>query len=356
MFSNLNIICLALFFSAQALGIPLQATFPIGWEGKTIGFQTNDPQVEYMRPESWELQRDKTLVQETGTDALLYTVFRPSYATALPYVTQEKAKGSAKIFLPLPSVLQKAELFIDDLIGKVEVEQVPHPTLNQSPYLYFKIRMNPAQFATAKRLAQSGAGIVLTGSVLYSYETVEGSNETAASLVGSFDQKSLNARPDQERYGLEWLIDIFGASDLYLEGSLDGRYSLGLTSLTLTDSVIQMRLDPNRTHFSRQGNRVILRNLGENARGRISLHIRELDVNVALDVRYAISGNIDLLNATVTLDSIELLDLVSSDTSAQPFVIRALNNYIKSSAVKQRLSRDLSAELQDRILSGDLFF
>lgn len=356
MFFNLKRFGLGLIFSAQALAVPLQATSPIGWQGKTIGFQTNDPQVEYIRPEAWELMRDKTLVQESGSEAVLYTVFRPSYATALPYVTQEKAKGSSKIFLPLPSVLQNAELFIDDLIGEVMVEQVPNPTLSQSPYLYYKIRMSPAQFATVKRLASSGAGIVLTGSVRYTYETVDGSNETGVSIVGIFDQKSLSSRPDQGRYGLEWIIDLFGSSDLYLEGSLDGRYSLGLMAVTLTDSLLQMRLDPDRTDFTRQGNRVLVRHLGENARGHISLYIQELDTEVSLEVRYALSGSIDLLNASVTLDTIELVDVSSNDLSAQPFMLKALNNYLKSSHVKQRISSDLSAELQDRILSGDLFF
>jgi hypothetical protein len=185
---------------------------------------------------------------------------------------------------------------------------------------------------------------------------MEGSNETAASLVGTFDQKSLTPRPDQGRYGLEWIIDLLGSSDLFLKGILDGRYSLGLTSVTLTNSLLQMRLDPERTDFSRQGNRVIVRHLGENARGRIVLYIRELDTEVALNVRYAISGSIDLLNASVALDTIELVDLTSSDLSAQPFIIKALNNYMKTSQIKQRISRDLSAELQDRILSGDLFF
>jgi hypothetical protein len=216
--------------------------------------------------------------------------------------------------------------------------------------------MSPAQFATVRRLASSGAGIVLTGSVRYTYETVEGSNETGASIVGIFDQKSLSSRPDQGRYGLEWIIDLFGSSDLYLEGSLDGRYSLGLMAVTLTDSLLQMRLDPDRTDFTRQGNRVLIRHLGENAQGRISLYIQELDTEVVLAVRYAISGSIDLLNASVTLDTIELVDISSNDLSAQPFVLKALNNYMKSSYVKQRISSDLSAELQDRILSGDLFF
>src|SRR5690349_3552735 len=124
---NLKGMVLGVLLSTPALAANLQASWPISWEGKTIGFATNDPQVEYMRPENWELLRDKTMVQESGSEVLLYTVFKPSYQVAVPYITQQKSQGSSKIFLPLPSVLESAELYLNDLLGQVLIEQLPNP-------------------------------------------------------------------------------------------------------------------------------------------------------------------------------------------------------------------------------------
>ncbi|MDQ3234101.1 MAG: hypothetical protein M3Q07_20020, partial [Pseudobdellovibrionaceae bacterium] len=221
--------------------------------------------------------------------------------------------------------------------------------------LYFKIRMNAAQFATVQKLAHSGSGIVLTGSVAYAYETSDGPNQTSASLVGVFDDESLRPRPNQGRYGLEWIVDLFANYELHLEGSLDGRYSLGALAVNFEQSMVQMKLDTSRTDFNKQDQKVLMQHQGENAKGRIQLYIRELQTAVALDVRYAISGSIDLLDARVTINSIELTDVSTPDVTAQPFIIKALNNHLKSPKVKQRLSQDLSHGLQDRILSGDLF-
>lgn len=341
-----------LFMASTAKASDLAAKNEIYWAGQVIGYNTQDPNVEFIRPANWEILKQKTFIEKKSENLHeLNMVFKPSYKESVEYMLQKKKAFPNKIFLPLPSRMENSELFMNEFLGNLGLQLVPTP-INQSPFLYFKVIMSNDQLATLKKLAKTG--LVFAGVTEYSYQFEDEIRSSSASINGFLDESELSlSRP--ESYGLEWLIQLFDGYDAVLENAVDGNYSLGFLSLTIADSILTLRIDSQSTQFVKVGNSVTISPKQTNTTGSIFLRIAEFDSEINLGLAFSLTGTLDLATAAVKISQLQIDRIEGQADEGNDFVLNAINKHLSSPTTLKQISTAIEEDLRSRILGGNLF-
>ena len=204
--------------------------------GSVVGFNTNDPGVYFLIPGSYlKADRQSPPAAYLTTAGLapdgrplydLRVVFTPSYAHAAANVTSLRTSNPNALFFPLPMFIEEVKLFLPAALGSVVAQMTPDDGLSTPYALYYRLRLTEAQVTTFRALARSG--LVLQGYVGTSYVVPGGTQFSSVPITLLLPESTFTStlppftpRPEQ------WFKDLLEQTQLYMEGTLDGRYSLG---------------------------------------------------------------------------------------------------------------------------------
>ncbi len=322
------------------------------WEGKTIGYTTDDPRVEFIRPSRWELAADKSFLEQKDEDFFLNLILQPNYDDSVAYINSQEDSSERKTFLPLAMQIGEAELFLDNIMGEVKSSVVPNP-INQSSYIYYKLEMNKDQLELLNKLA--AGGLALSGSVSYRYQTIDSIETSTAAITIELSQQHLSTRTKPSSFGLEWLVSLFEQYELRIERELDSRVSLGALSVHIEQSILEMEILTEKTIFSRDGLFARLLPEGRNAKGRLIFYVPEIDQWLKFDLGFIVLAKIDLRSIKVSIDHLEAVSIDGPTGRSNEFMTAMINKYLEIPLTKRKLNRAITTRLQRRILSGDLF-
>jgi hypothetical protein len=157
-----NMILWAMVFThkIQAEPIKVRPTAPIYNDTTLIGFSSTDQVVEFKVPDSWVLKKDgviKRSLNEDNHEIILQV--EPSYSKSEDREQDLLKQGIFKVMLPIPVLLNSAELYVNDIIGDLKAEFVPYPG-NSNTGFYFRLALNNEQLDTLFKLSLSGLSLL----------------------------------------------------------------------------------------------------------------------------------------------------------------------------------------------------
>jgi hypothetical protein len=333
-------------------------------DGSVGGFRSNEPGLYFLVASGWTSEEQNGLpaadlvAASDGTpDAFdLRLTLRPDYSKNTTLVAEQRGANPKALFFPLPSAVQEVTLFLPDALGSVQAQLTPDSGISTSVAMYYRLRFDAAQLEALRILAHGG--VTLQGAVTYAYATASGTEETTAPLTVRIPEAALahvsTATPSRD--ATQWLSDLLTSTELYLPGSLDGRYALGAgISITMRDSLVRGHVLPGSYSLENPAPRIVLTpSAPVNFRGSIRVFAPELNFTLSVTYDASLAMTLDLETMRVQIDAFELKNVSIAGVNS-PFYAQLLRTLVKERSFAVKVSNALSSELQRRILSQTLF-
>jgi hypothetical protein len=329
-------------------------------DGTLIGYESSDHDTYFLIPNTWTLARDcqgpmASLVESMERPGYydLRLVLEPSYDRARSTVAKLIKNSPNALFFPLSSRMIEAKLFLPPILGSITAQLVPDHQYPSTLAVYYRLLLSIEQVEVIRHLARGNA--TLQGTMTYAYATMDGEQETTAPLTVQLDANIFGRKTDEDR-SVSWLSDMLGLSELYVPRVLDGNYDLGgFVNFTLQNSIVTGSF----IHGSQQLVRTLdlvknVTNGSPNFRGMVTLYIEELDLPIDITYEAHLLMTLDLKSVRVNLQKFDMTSVaVNGQTSV--FYAGLMKQLLSDQRIIESLSRELTAELQRRILSNSLF-
>ncbi|MFP2960033.1 hypothetical protein ACLEPN_19945 [Myxococcus sp. 1LA] len=356
-----------LLLSTSALAQAVVPTSPIyDAIGKTVGFNTNEPGTYFLIPGAY-LKADRQsppaaylTTAGLGPDGRplydLRVVFTPSYAHAAGAVVSVRAADPQALFFPLPMFVDRVRLFLPPALGSVVAQMTPDDGMSTPYALYYRLRLTEAQVSVFRQLARSG--LVLQGTVGTQYAVPGGQQYSSVPITLLLPESTFGStlpaytpRPEQ------WLKDLMEDTQLYLEGTLDGRYVLGgFVYVTFQNSLIQgsMRTGAFDVVSQGVGKLAVVATAVPNMDGQVHVYIPELGLPITMNYQAVFEATLDLYMMEVEMTRFDIT-AVQVNGASSPFYTQLLANLMQQPGIREELAAALTRELQERILAQTLF-
>ncbi|PTL75655.1 hypothetical protein DAT35_53515 [Vitiosangium sp. GDMCC 1.1324] len=357
-------VLLAMGASAQAR---LEATTPLHDAlGKVVGFNTNEPGTYFLIPGAY-LKADRDTPPPAyltsaglGPDGKplydLRVVFAPNYAHAAATVVGLRTANPNALFFPLPMFIDEVRLFLPAALGSVVAQMTPDDGLSTPYALYYRLRLTEAQVAIFRTLSRSG--LTLQGIVGTNYALPGGTQYSSVPITLLLPESTFTSTlPPYTPQPEQWLKDLLEQTQLYVEGPLDGRYSLGGGFyVTFRDSVVQGSLRSGAFNVVPVGPGVlgVVAKTTPNMDGTVRVYVQELGLPIVMTYQATFEAQLDLFMMEITLTRFDINGVQVNGTTS-PFYTRLLADLMQQPGVKAELAAALTTELQNRILAHTLF-
>ncbi|WP_164011925.1 hypothetical protein [Pyxidicoccus trucidator] len=335
-------------------------------DGKIVGFNTNEPSTYFLLPSAYLKAERQTppaaylSAAGLGPDGRpqydLRVVFTPSYAHAAANVVGIRTEDPHALFFPLPMFIDQVRVFLPSALGSVAAQLTPDGGISTPFALYFRLRLTEAQVGIFRQLARGG--LVLQGFVGTIYQVPDGYQYSSVPLTLLLPESTFTStlppvtvRPEQ------WMKDLLEQTELFVEGPLDGQYSLGGgIFVTFQNSVVQGKLRTGTFDVLSQGAGVLaaVATASPNLDGEVQVFIPELGLPIVMKYQAVFEAKLDLFMMEIELTRFDISAVQVNGTSS-PFHTQLLANLIQQPDVRAELAAALSRELQERILAQTLF-
>lgn len=326
-------------------------------DGRIVVLYTDEPHLYYVMPERWQVHKNRVYLErgQYESDYDLIFILAPDYSWSLPYVRSILAMDPAAIFLPLPKHFSRAELFVPTDLGSIRSALTPLNPFNISELLYFRLGLREDQLHLLQKLTENNN--FLTGFVTYEFPFDHSSFETFSDIVLKIHRSQLELNPRPLIFDYEWILHLVDTHQLYLENAVDGRFSLGgLIWVAIENSLIEGYLAVDKSKSSMQNGRLVLTaNEGWNFYGRITLDIAQIVRGISIDFQSKVNLEFDLASLSVFVTNFELESISIADQQLSTTYVQAFKKYLNQKSVLDRVSKELSRELEKRILEQNLF-
>ncbi|MCX4028273.1 hypothetical protein H0A36_06255 [Endozoicomonas sp. SM1973] len=326
--------------------------------GEVFGFLTTDPKVIYVVPREWNIHNRKVFLEKipNTSDYELYFILGPDFRKSAAKIAEIQARNPTIVFLPLPKQYSQAVLNIPDEVGTIQTSLTPDSVFNQSPLLYYKLRITKKQLSLFKVLTQNNAFI--TGLIEYKFPSRSEVFEAIASIKVDFRSSDLDIRDRNEDYHTEWMKYQLFNRHIRLDGVLDKKFYLGSgISVDITDSIFKGYMLEDKTVVKVSNRKVYLlsRNNIHNFKGEVFFRIPLLNSNVTAAMDISMDLYLDLNTLSIYVTKLYPNNIKFKDTNVGSFYIKLLRKFLQQKSVLDDLSKALTKEFQYRLLNQNLF-
>jgi hypothetical protein len=328
--------------------------------GELVGYESSDPDTYFVVPNAWLLARDSQGPMASLVESLespgsydLRLVLAPSYDLASSTVANLIKMNPNALFFPLPSRMIEANLFLPPALGSITASLVPDKQFPSAVAVYYRLHLSGEQVEIIRSLARGN--VTFQGTMTYAFATSDGEQNTSAPLTVQLEPGVLVRKTGDDR-SVSCVTDMLALSELYVPRVLDGSYDLGgFIDFTLSRSVVTGSFIPGSQQLVRARDLVKnVANRSPNFRGKVTFYVEELDLPIEIAYEANLSMTLDLKTVRVDLQKFEISSVVvNGDTST--FYATLMGQLLSNQKVVGTLSRELTAELQRRILSNSLF-
>ncbi len=319
--------------------------------GNTYGFETKDPDLYFLIPNEWRNDPVNTYIKKEDDKYFFYFIANPNYSPSLDKYVKNVGYEVGQTLLPMPYTTSSSEIYLYSDVGNLEFSVTrDENNFSAGESIYFKISMNQTQYEVFKQLANGG--LALTGNLIYEYEGEFGPSQSAIPITVIADSSQFNQSPEQ--YELAWLKHVTKTTRLYLEGVIDGFYSLGIFGVNVENSLLECKFIDERYSLTRDTSSIILQSTNPDGDIDCSLtfYIPELAFNKHFSLRFEIDVKINL-----GLLSVEVLRLDPVEGSANDdFYFQIVELILDDPERMNDLSDELTESLRERILNHNLYF
>ncbi len=360
-FASAFVICILITLAAPCLAAQVVVTPTVRLynpDRSVAGFGSNEPGLYFLIASKWTLAKLPNAVTLLDLGAGQYDLrltLSPSYASAVPLVSEIRAVEPRALFFPLPSRLDEVSLSLPEALARPVAQLAPEGGVATPIAVYYRLRLDEAGLSALRQLARGG--VTLQGAVTYSFAANGTDEQTTAPLsvhlpTGALD---LGVAPPATS-PTAWLEDILHSAVLDAPGALDGVYDLGQGfGVTLERTRVRGDLRDGTYNLARVANAIRLSPTQENVlEGQIAIHVRELSLDLSLSYSARLAMTLDLDTVRVTVDSLSI-GRAALDGHSSPFYGELLSRLTREQALLTKLSNALTRELQARILSKTLF-
>ncbi len=335
----------------------VQPTLPINEGNRIVGFMTEDPNLYYIVPGSWHLYDRKVFLERnpaTGSYSL-YFVLGPDYSQARRRMGEILSRNPNAILLPLPQNISEGFLDVPESVGMVSRKLVPDNIQYFQSLLYYRLDLSPAQLELLRTLTRSAN--FLLGRISYSFPYQSGTYTNVSEIHLDLRESDLVVRPKGLEYQYLWIKTMLEDYSMVMQGVIDGSYSLGgFVSIGLSDSEWTAMVDTDASLFSADKSRVYIRAQDKpNLESRLKFYINELNSIVELDVRGRLGMSLNSQEISLPIENLDITEVKLANGTVSSFYLRYLNTLVNRADVRERLAEGLTSELQERILSQNLF-
>ncbi|MDQ3233470.1 MAG: hypothetical protein M3Q07_16750 [Pseudobdellovibrionaceae bacterium] len=324
--------------------------------GRIAGFTTEDPNLVYMVPQSWEIYRGNVYQNATG----FAMVLAPTYDQET--LAKYKLAHPGQALIPMPHKLNEARLFLGELLddaallGKIKYEVSPDNLSNQSDIVYFNLEVTADTQDFFKTILTSNTGI--TGYVELSYPFQSHQVESQIPLQAQTRTVARNLPPN---YPLLWLERLSLENCLALDEFLNVQVSLGFQKVhlrSINSSACWMADNVQLAKVSENIYAMWAKQLGvADLRVVTDLLVEELGLKFAGDALFEADVQLDLESITVTMPKFKLISFDPRGQTISPIYKNVIMNQINknSAQIRDSLAKALTDELRVRIINGNIF-